>query len=109
MFQMHVSIKEWERERRIALASTTPSSLSNPQLTSVTVPTSPERVQTSYPPQTPVAVPRDAAQGYLQTYNPVMYTPVQAVVADASTTVQVAVPVATPVVNVEYYSHAPLH
>jgi hypothetical protein len=100
LFQMHVSIKEWERERRKVLVASTPSSISNP---SSTPPITPERIQPAYPPRTPVAVPREAAQGYHQTYNPVTYTPVQAIVVDARSGVQVAMPVATPVGIVEHY------
>jgi hypothetical protein len=101
-FQMYVSIKEFEAERRKMRAAGLPSSVTNPVVPSAP-PATPQRVQPSAPPQTPVAYPRDAAPAYLQHQLPVTYTPAQAIVVDASTGVQVAMPVATPIGAAEYY------
>lgn len=113
MFQMYVSMKEWDRElkeqKRLGFA---PSAASTPTVSPISPPTSPQRIQQqqpqpSAPPMTPVAVPRDSAHAYAQNqFNPypTTPTPAQAIVVDAHTGVQVAMPVATPIGAVYNYN-----
>ena len=95
-FQMYVSILEWERQVTVVVPSTI---IIAPLLSDVH--SHMHAVQPS--PSTPVAVPRDAAPATrIYPDNHPNMTPVRAVAVNGQNSVQIAVPVATPVGVIHY-------